>query len=218
MSDSMMVFGDYVYLDPTEHIFTFEKTQLPEKFQQIQNLSKYGYLLGYVSYEAGLFAEKSLKNMKTPLLEFFFFQKRYPVLEFQQNSLQKQAVFCPKILQNLNETSYAKGFDTIKKNLKKGNTYQVNFTQEIHLQTTCEGMEIFLSLLKQQNTAYKAYLKTPFVEIISFSPELFFQIKNDEIILEPMKGTIKRGSNEEEDDKKKAIIKIIHDLVVDFLL
>ncbi|WP_104721758.1 bifunctional anthranilate synthase component I family protein/class IV aminotransferase [Helicobacter mesocricetorum] len=200
----MTIFGDYVYSKPLKHIFTFKKKDLPLCFKKIQKYSKYGYLVGYVSYEAGLFSSKEQKEYKKPLLEFILFKKRSLL---SNSSLKTKALFYPTIKQGLNEEFYKHTFQKVKQNLKLGNTYQVNLTQELHLQSHCEGLEIFKALLHTQNTDYKAYFKTPFVEIISLSPELFFQLKKDKITLEPMKGTIKRGKNKQEDKKNKKSLK-----------
>lgn len=200
----MVVFGNYVYSKPLKHIFAFSKKDLPLCFTKIQKYAKYGYLVGYVSYEAGLFALQEQKEHKKPLLEFILFKRRSPLLA---SSLKSKALFYPTLKQGLNEELYKHTFEKVKHHLKAGNTYQVNLTQEIHLQSHCEGLEIFKALLCMQDTDYKAYFKTPFVEIISLSPELFFKLKKDRITLEPMKGTIKRGENKQEDKKNKKNLK-----------
>lgn len=146
-----------------------------------------------------------------PLLHFRLFAKRKNLAEikYHKNSYAK---FLPTITHPINKEQYAKDFSTIKNELKNGNSYQINYTQEMRLSTHLNGKEIFSLLAPRQNTKYKAYLHAPFVEICSFSPELFFALKHHKkkckIIVEPMKGTMPRSANKVKDKaNKKALAK-----------
>jgi para-aminobenzoate synthetase/4-amino-4-deoxychorismate lyase len=67
--------------------------------------------------------------------------------------------------------------------------------------------ELYQYLLQKQSTPYSAFIKNKFDTLLSFSPELFFAVKNNHIITKPMKGTIKRGKNEDEDAKNINFLK-----------
>ena len=58
---------------------------------------------------------------------------------------------------------------------------------------------LYFSLRERQKTAYSAFIRNEFDTILSFSPELFFKIDDKKIIVKPMKGTIPRSKNQEED-------------------
>lgn len=213
-----------------------------ERIQDELKKHKNSYFVGYVSYELGILeylecgvetkdssvdlsenyrkkysADSSANSSdyradsRLPLLHFRLFAKRKNLAEikYHKNSYAK---FLPTITHPIDKERYAKDFSAIKNELKNGNSYQINYTQEMKLSTHLNGKEIFASLTPRQNTKYKAYLHTPFVEICSFSPELFFALKHrknkHKIIVEPMKGTMPRSANKSKDKaNKKALAK-----------
>lgn len=197
------IFGDYAYFECVDRVYTFDKSEIVECLDNVWNLSDRFFALGYIAYEA--FSYDLNLDSNLALLDFYFFKKRISINKILNSRL--PIAFYPIITKSLNFDIYKNNFEKIKNELRYGNTYQVNYTQEIHLKTKCEGMDIFKVLLNSQNTPYKAYLKTDFVEIISLSPELFFSLKKNKIILKPMKGTMKRGLSEEDDLKNKLFLK-----------
>lgn len=154
----------------------------------------------------------SCVDSSLPLLHFRLFAKRKNLFDilsctkakYRKNSYSK---FLPTIIRPIDKERYAKDFSAIKNELKNGNSYQINYTQEMRLSTHLNGKEIFWLLTPRQNTKYKAYLRTPFVEICSFSPELFFALKQHKkqhkIIVEPMKGTMPRSTDKSQDKSNK---------------
>lgn len=54
---------------------------------------------------------------------------------------------------------------------------------------------------RNQSVAYGAIVNLGDEQILSLSPELFFRIENDSILVRPMKGTMKRGRSFDEDLK-----------------
>lgn len=146
-----------------------------------------------------------------PLLHFRLFAKRKNLADIKYHK-KSYTKFLPTITRPIDKERYAKDFGAIKNELKNGNSYQINYTQEMRLSTHLNGKEIFFLLTPRQNTKYKAYLHTPFVEICSFSPELFFALKHHKkeckIIVEPMKGTMSRNADKIKDKaNKKALAK-----------
>ena len=79
--------------------------------------------------------------------------------------------------------TYEKKFQQVINEIKNGNTYLLNLTQETYIKTDLSLKEIF----KNADAAYKLRYKDDFV---CFSPEKFIQIKDDTIHTYPMKGTI----------------------------
>jgi para-aminobenzoate synthetase/4-amino-4-deoxychorismate lyase len=77
--------------------------------------------------------------------------------------------------------------------------YQINFTTRVRFKTTCRAWELFGSLVRRHPVPYAAFLNTGSEEIVSLSPELFFQIERGCITVRPMKGTAARGQTLEQD-------------------
>ncbi len=106
---------------------------------------------------------------------------------------------------------YEKGFETVQKNLKAGNSYLTNYTCKTEIETNFSLKEIF----HFSKAKYKVWYKDEFV---FFSPETFVEIKNDKIFTYPMKGTIDASvENAAEKLKNDTKEKAEHYTVVDLL-
>lgn len=79
--------------------------------------------------------------------------------------------------------SYKKGFNLVQDNLRKGNSYLVNYTRKTPIEINYSLEEIFAN----SKAKYKACIPEKFV---FFSPETFIEIKDNQIVTHPMKGTI----------------------------
>lgn len=196
------IYGKYLYENPLRSMRCFQSVEIQEALRSMQQ-DKRGFWVGYVCYEALQIAES-----KTPLLEFILFKTRRKWNFYAMDSTfsLQSPYFYPHILQDCNPQGYAKAFASIKEEIAKGNTYQVNFTQELHLKSHCSGFEIFKALNLRQKTKYRCYFKSDAIEILSFSPELFFKIRNQKIIFQPMKGTMRRGNTKKEDENFKKLL------------
>lgn len=192
----MLIFADKKFENPIKIIKAFDNKSFIEAFSQIETLRKSHYLLGYIRYEAkDVFLGKKIKS-KYPLLYFEVYKECGEFCE--QNSPQKINLY-PEA--TIDYKTYKKAIGQIKKEIANGNTYQVNYTYDYKIKTSIDGIELYKSILPRQKTPYNAYIKNKYEEILSFSPELFFEIECSKIKTKPMKGTIKRGKNQKEDEK-----------------
>lgn len=78
---------------------------------------------------------------------------------------------------------YQDKFNFVKQHLQAGNSFLVNLTQPTPIATNLSLQDIFL----HSHARYKLWWRDEFV---CFSPEIFIQIKNNQIASFPMKGTI----------------------------
>ncbi len=102
-----------------------------------------------------------------------------------------------------NKKTYSEKVAYIKEEIKKGNVYQVNLTRQ-EVWEYRGDIEVFAQKLFYENPAsFSALIKfsadNKNFAVVSSSPERFFKIKNNIIISEPIKGTVKRGKSEKED-------------------
>lgn len=185
----MIIFGEKIFTNPIKTIKAFDKRGLINAFEQIEQLRHNFFLVGYLRYEAF----NSYKS-ELPLLYFEVF-KEY------QNYRSNSVLFTPKITTKplITFMEYADAVSKIKNEIANGNTYEVNYTYDYEVEYDCDDFELFKYLLQKQKTPYNFYLKNNFDTILSFSPELFFTLKNNHIITKPMKGTVKRGQNARDD-------------------
>lgn len=96
---------------------------------------------------------------------------------------------------------YLRAIAAIRRYIEAGDTYQVNYTLKLLFDFDESPEALYAMLRRNQSVAYGAYVHLGETRILSFSPELFFQKKNDWIMVRPMKGTMQRGRFAEEDQR-----------------
>ena len=93
---------------------------------------------------------------------------------------------------NMTDSEYLEKVKRIKEEIKAGNVYQVNLTREYFLNVnSIDELDLYLKLRTVSPNPYGCYFKTPFVSILSSSPEefLYANLKTKRIRTRPIKGT-----------------------------
>ena len=83
--------------------------------------------------------------------------------------------------------------ERIRALIADGETYQVNHTMRLRSRVEGDPRGLYRDLCDAQRGAYAAYLDLGRYRILSASPELFFELRDDRIVTRPMKGTAPRG-------------------------
>lgn len=155
------------------------------------------YAAGYVSYEAAPAFDAALTvhpSPTMPLLSFGIYER------FTTCPLEATGPFHIQLTDSdTTEAAYAAAIQTIKQKIEEGITYQANYTVRLYGQFEGDAQAFFHQLQQAQQANYTAYLTFGSHKILSASPELFFHLKDGELITKPMKGTSRRGKSAEED-------------------
>jgi para-aminobenzoate synthetase / 4-amino-4-deoxychorismate lyase len=184
-----------------------------------QALADGGYVAGVFTYEFGaqLHARypADLESAITPTAWFgvypnaFIFNHRTGEFEgsspdeYQQGDAQADSNFAIHNLHlGITKEAYAEKIARIQDYIRSGDTYQVNFTDKLRFDFSGSPENLFGALIDSQPVPYSAFLNTGSQHILSFSPELFFRLKDREIITRPMKGTAPRGMDLADDELK----------------
>ncbi len=195
----MLIYSNKIFTNPVKIIEAFDNDTFREAFSQIEILKENFYLVGYIRYEAkDIFLGKNIKT-DLPLLYFEVFDK---FEEYEKDTGLSEIYLNP--VPQISFDEYKSALEKIKEHISLGNTYQVNYTYEYLVDLPDEvsdSFDFFNKILINQKTPYNAFLKNDYEEILSFSPELFFEIQDGTIKTKPMKGTVKRGASEEEDNQ-----------------
>lgn len=189
----MQIFAGKKFENPIKIIKAFDNESFIEAFSEIEKSRNSHFLLGYIRYDAKeIFLGNKIKTER-PLLYFEVFESG------QEYAPQNHAEFYLEKTALIDYPTYKKAIARIKKEIEEGNTYEVNYTYDWKIKTSLGGFALYESILTNQTTPYNAYIKNEWDEVLSFSPELFFELENDIIKTKPMKGTVKRGETELED-------------------
>ena len=188
----MQIYSDKLFENPIEIVEVFETNDIKNGFHKLEKLKNAGYhLLGYLRYDLS-------KKSDCPIMYFEAFEN---YKHFEPQIIEKKIgiITNPKI----SKEEYFKDIDYIKEKILNGETYEVNYTYPSCVKTNVNDFELYNYLLQKQKTPYNTYFNNKYETILSFSPELFFKLDGNKILTKPMKGTISRGKNEDEDLKNK---------------
>ena len=184
------------------------------------------WIFGFISYdlkdEIEGFNSKNLKYFDVPNLSFFqpstiwvFDGVELKALYFDEkelfdvwNEINKIHISCDSNKSNpnvelkgrLSKEEYIKKIKNIKKRIKMGDTYELNFCFDFFNDNTKINPEnTFKKLNKLTESPMSVYYKDHHLHVLSSSPERFIKRNKKTIISQPIKGTKKRGKNIDED-------------------
>lgn len=99
---------------------------------------------------------------------------------------------------------WEQGFDTSIKNIFAGEIYQVNLGRQFSAHFEGNSRRLFIDLWNTNPAPLAAFFRDSDYEILSLSPELFLQFDGDTVISEPIKGTRKRATKKNVDERERA--------------
>lgn len=175
--------------------------------QEVEKLvnEKGWFAAGFVSYDAAPAFDSALRVIPSdefPLLWFGMYPapRTVETSEIFQNAHPIPALhWQPSVERDV----YNAAIEKVKENIALGKTYQVNYTMRLNSRFDHAAWDLFAHLARGQNK-YAAYLDMGRFALCSASPELFFTLDEETITGRPMKGTVKRGRTNSEDDEKSA--------------
>jgi para-aminobenzoate synthetase / 4-amino-4-deoxychorismate lyase len=174
------------------------------------------YLAGWISYEFGYLLEPQIAGLlppqaqgNSPLASFGLFSEPFRFDHENGNTtfpIHTPAGELPEFrVENLQVTqekeSYLDAIHRIKEYIAAGDTYQVNYTLKLLFDFSGSPEAFYRNLRRNQSVAYGAMMHLGAEHILSLSPELFFRVDPDSMLVRPMKGTMKRGRYWEEDQE-----------------
>lgn len=94
---------------------------------------------------------------------------------------------------------YVASIGRIQDYLSAGDCYQVNYTQRFTADFAGDARSAYLQLRQAVPSPFCAYLALENSSVLCISPERFVQLNQRKAIAQPIKGTTRRGDNEQED-------------------
>src|SRR3989338_4248398 len=116
---------------------------------------------------------------------------------------------------NMSDSEYLKKVNQIKEEIKAGNVYQVNLTREYSIEyKDINDLDLYLRLRETSPNPYGCFFRTPFVTILSSSPEEFLYAGPQEplnriIRTRPVKGTFSKNIFDVDEKNKAENIMIV---------
>ncbi|QZN97716.1 aminodeoxychorismate synthase component 1 [Symbiopectobacterium purcellii] len=103
---------------------------------------------------------------------------------------------------NMTREEYGIRFQRIQAYLRAGDCYQVNLAQRFSAGYRGDEWQAFLSLSEANRAPFSAFIRLPAHCVISVSPERFLQLQNQRIETRPIKGTLPRSTDPQEDARR----------------
>lgn len=199
----------YFFSKPTTILTVYGLNDFEPMLKRVdKNVSKKKIGYAVLSYEFGYLLENRLNKILTdekPLAYFVFFDdKKCKVINSSSIKFNYKNDFeVSNFHLNTSKSDYIKSFRKIKKYISDGETYQINYTVKGNFNFSGDVVSLFSNLVFNQSAKYIALINLGDEILFSISPELFFQTDLRTIITKPMKGTISRGINYQDDLMKK---------------
>lgn len=205
----------FLFINPVKIISPCRLKDVKQSLLELEDFIVRGhYAAGFISYEAGFAFEDSLKGLDIdpnfPLLWFGIYKDPDVIVHKEKIDLlgcSDLPYAVKNIRANITKERYVTDIKKIKDFIRKGDTYQVNYTFKYKFDFYGSLYNFYEDLKAKQSVSYSAFIKTPEFSVLSLSPELFFRKNKDSIEVRPMKGTLDRGKGIEEDRRNMAALK-----------
>ncbi|WP_447727789.1 aminodeoxychorismate synthase component I [Sphingomonas koreensis] len=167
---------------------------------------------GYLAYEAGHALEPRLGTPAAsgPLLWFGLFEGYETVAAAEVPALlpDPAGAWIGSPRPRISRTDYDAAFARVHDWIEAGDIYQANLSFRASVRLLGDPLAVYAAIRGRAAAGYGGIVWTGSDWLLSFSPELFFALRDGELIARPMKGTTPRGATPEEDEAAKAILAI----------
>ncbi|WP_028295455.1 anthranilate synthase component I family protein [Olivibacter sitiensis] len=216
--------------------FVWGKQGNSDTFSQLQaflDTKKGDWKFGFLTYDLKNKIEK-LHSPKTPSIVFplsYFFVPQHLLLidkddlrveiqsdepndilhQIREQEIQHAAfVFKGEIHPKTSREKYVEIFENLKRHILRGDIYEVNLCQEfVGEQTSIDPLQAYWTLNSISPAPFSSMFKHNQKYVLCTSPERFLARRGKQLISQPIKGTAKRGNDEQEDDHIKNTL--LHD-------
>lgn len=131
-------------------------------------------------------------------------EQRFTWLQQQKSTCHNPLRLTSPWIANLSRQQYGEKFQQIQEYLQSGDCYQVNLAQRFSANYQGDEWLAFLRLSQSNKAPFSAFIRLPHNSVISLSPERFLWLEGKQIQTRPIKGTLPRLANREE-DKQQAL-------------
>ncbi|PJZ84114.1 chorismate-binding protein [Leptospira harrisiae] len=204
----------YFDLQEEMEILYTEKETVAEKIQNsLSKLDDYRekgfYPCGALFFELGYFFIEGLDLNNsplaegTPLLQYSIYKQKKRIKYPNPSPLTFGKIELHNISVLWDQYTYEERFEKTKRSLVLGESYELNLCFPVSISIDGDLFLYYQSLKAKQKTNYSVYYPFLNTRTLSLSPELFFEVKGDNIKTEPMKGTSLRGFTSNQDKNYK---------------
>lgn len=188
--------------EPVEVLVAHQLDQVKPVLQAVQDRALSGqWCVGYVRYEAAPAFDSALDVHPAtgPLAWFGVHHAPLPASDAPPSPATgdgtRRVIWQP----GMPRATFDAALGRLHQAIGDGEIYQANFTARNEGALQVPPAELFAAMRQAQPGGFAAYIDAGDEQVLSVSPELFFDWHNGHIVTRPMKGTAPRGSTPQED-------------------
>ena len=196
--------GALLFTHPSGVLTAHTLDDVPALLADLDRHSAEGrWLAGFLTYEAGYAFERIAppKSLDGPLGWFGVYDPPQRLSPDETDALLADAgefeISEPTFA--LGRADYAERIAAIKRHIREGDVYQINFTAPYRFRFDGDPAGLYAALRRRQRVGFGALIYAGERWVLSASPELFFRRDGQRITARPMKGTAHRGPTPEDD-------------------
>ena len=203
-----------LYRAPAECVVARRADQVAPALERIAALAAQGFdLAGHIAYEAGYALEPRLTPLLAkrngangPLLWFGAFKgyETIPAADVPERLRALSdgpAASLGPMEPQLSPGGYARAFAKLQQAIEAGDIYQANFTFPLQGSWRGDPVALYAAIRPAAAAGYGGIVFDGSHWLLSFSPELFFALREGAAMVKPMKGTRPRGLDAAEDTR-----------------
>ncbi|HGY56641.1 MAG TPA: anthranilate synthase component I family protein [Caldithrix abyssi] len=130
-----------------------------------------------------------------------------PQRKMEMAEEKKAGLSCGAVEFHEDREQYLTKIKKIRNLIAAGEVYQINYTTRLSASCGGDGYTFFKTLDKHNPAPFAVYARLPHCRIISNSPERFVLLNDGTVLTEPIKGTIQRYDDPEQDAGAKNILR-----------
>ena len=156
------------------------------------------HVAGFLAYDAGVALLPHLPLPPEGLLAWFGLFEQYQEfgLDAMPSLLPDPAgAWLSALRPEISRADYAKSFAAVQEFIAAGDIYQANLTFPLSADYTGDPLALYAALRPRAAAGYGGVIWTGEQHYLSFSPELFFALKDRRVTTKPMKGTAERRAD-----------------------
>lgn len=188
-----------LYANPVRIITASSPTELDILLDDLRDAQAQGlHAAGFLAYDAGAALVPNLPATETQILAWFGLFEQYQTFDtdaLPSNLPDPAGAWLSRIRPDISRSDYTNAFAAVREYIAAGDIYQANLTFPLSADYAGDPLALYAALRPRAAAGYGGVIWTGEQHYLSFSPELFFALKERRVTTKPMKGTATRHAD-----------------------